>query len=211
MAKDLPDGFGDWDELCDALRPKSTKGRKVKGWHVHKAVVARARGRSHRQKANRAKKKFVATVVDGPSNRSRPRLAAAIELANEAQRTGKPGRWMELLRDMGPEVDWTMKALCGLFDRDVGTTHATVKRYLMDRGFVARTANPNARFGSGEHANRYCNRNRRPFADRWLYRRTELGGRVVAGEVEWRKVRTYKRWKYRAIKQRNAAARGEQS
>lgn len=193
MADDL-DLFGSWAELTDALKPKSLKGRKMLWWHVNKRSASERRNRRQAQKQARAEKAFVKRAVDGPRDRARPGATA---------RMSEPGRWMELLRDMG-DSDWTMTGLCALLDRDMPTTHATVKRRMMARGFVERRPNPNT-----EHyviTGGMAAGSPRPGKNRWLYRRTELGANVAAGLVEWRKPREYKRWKYRNLKLAKARA-----
>lgn len=189
--------FGSWHDLVDALRPKSLKGKRVKKW---KARVRRNRGmrtRAHKRELLRDRAKFVRTVVEGSANRSRPN-APKLDRPHLMAR----GRWFELLVAMG-EAEWTMAALCVVYERDMPTTQATVKRFMMDRGLVEKRANPNTEryLVTGGHMAGLCTR---PGKNRWLFRRTERGHLVAAG-AEWRKPYVHKVHKYLRLRQAKAS------
>lgn len=172
--------FGSWHDLVDALKPKSLKGKRVKKW---KARVRRNRGmrtRAHKRELLRDRAKFVRTVVEGPSNRSRPNAPKLTRPRDMAA-----GRWLEMLRAMGDD-DWTMPEFGRMIDRSPEITGATVKRYMLDRGFVERRPNPNppvTPINGGMMAGKAT----RTWTAKWLYRRTTLGEQVAQGLVEWRK------------------------
>lgn len=176
------DGFGSWDELEAALRPKSLKGRRRKWWHVQKD--SNVKHRMHRERMTRAaeRRRFVKNAIEGKPVDN----AEKIERANEAARTGCAGHWLASLQAMGDDTLWTAEGLRRAsgagFERPLEIYQ--VIRFLVRRGWAEKV-----RWEDAPRAHGFNGRQRVAW---WRVRRTELGGKVARGEVEWRSPALFK-------------------